>query len=255
MRHLFSPEGELAVSQLMRRRTLLAFDFDGTLAPIVANPDDARVPSSMAQQLDALSKQRPIAVITGRRLADVRSRLDFEPAYLVGNHGAEGLSWVPNGFAMQSFRIRLNQQSQTLHDAGVQVEDKGLSLALHFRTARDPIAAQRAMAFVTQDLPSGLTVFGGKCVLNIVDSGAPDKGQAALELLGISGCESLFFVGDDVNDESVFRCAKPDWVTVRIGKLQDIGSAMFYLDSYADMNTLLDRMQEICSNDSGQRSE
>lgn len=252
MRHLFSPEGELAISQLMRRRTLLAFDFDGTLAPIVANPDDARVPSSMAQQLDALSKQRPIAVITGRRLADARIRLGFEPAYSVGNHGAEGLSWVPNGFAMQTFRNRLNQQTQTLHDAGVQVEDKGLSLALHFRAAKDPVTAQRAAEFVTQDLPLGLTAFGGKCVLNIVDSAAPDKGQAALELLGISGCESLFFVGDDVNDESVFRCARPDWVTVRIGRLQDIGSAMFYLDSFADMSALLVRMQEICRIHSGQ---
>jgi trehalose 6-phosphate phosphatase len=229
----------------MRRRTLLAFDFDGTLAPIVANPDDACVPSSMAQQLGALSKRRPTAVITGRRLADVRNRLGFEPEYLVGNHGAEGLNWVPNGFAMQIFRTRLNQQYQTLQDAGVQVEDKGLSLALHFRNATDPITAEHAVAFVTQDLPLGLTAFGGKCVLNIVDSAAPDKGQAALELLEISGCESLFFVGDDVNDESVFRCARPDWVTVRIGRLQDIGSAMFYLDSYADMNALLLRLQEI----------
>lgn len=244
MRHLFSPEGELAISRLMRRVALFAFDFDGTLAPIVANPDDARVPWSMAQRLVALCQQRPVAIITGRSVTDVRKRLDFEPAYIVGNHGAEGLRWASNGAALQTFRTQLKPQVQNLQAVGVQMEDKGLSLALHFRHARDPIAAQRAIKAVTQDLPPGLAAFGGKCVLNIVDSAAPDKGQAALELLSMTGCESLFFVGDDANDEPVFRCAKPDWLTVRIGRLQDIGSAMFYLNSFADMDALLVRIQE-----------
>jgi len=56
MRHLFSAEGEAALVATMARRPLLAFDFDGTLAPIVARPDDARVPAAVERHLERLGR-------------------------------------------------------------------------------------------------------------------------------------------------------------------------------------------------------
>src|SRR5690242_16341081 len=91
MRHLFSTEGEQALEAVMRQRPLLAFDFDGTLAPIVARPDEAHVPLEVSHGLAELAQALPVAVITGRSVADVRPRLGFEPRYVVGNHGAEDL--------------------------------------------------------------------------------------------------------------------------------------------------------------------
>src|SRR5207253_731178 len=89
MKHLFDPEGRRALQAALQARPLLAFDFDGTLAPIVERADDARVAAEDAQRLDALSRLRPVAVVTGRSVADVTRRLGFSPQFVVGNHGAE----------------------------------------------------------------------------------------------------------------------------------------------------------------------
>lgn len=244
MRHLFSPAGDAAIAQLMaRQHVLLAFDFDGTLAPIVARPDDARVSMAIARRLELLARRHPVAVITGRSIADVRPRLGFEPAFVVGNHGAEGLDWVPSGQGMEVLRARIEAQMEALTTAGVQIEDKALSLALHYRLARDRDAALCAINALIDALPADLRTFGGKCVVNVVSKAAPDKGAAALSLLRSSACDSLLFVGDDVNDEAVFELARADWLTVRIGRAQGASRAMFFLDTHAEMSALLERIQ------------
>lgn len=244
MRHLFSPAGEAAIDQLMKRqRVMLAFDFDGTLAPIVARPDDARVSVGIARRLELLARHCPVAVVTGRSIADVRPRLGFEPAYVVGNHGAEGLDWQPSGQGMDIVRARIDAQAGALRVAGVHIEDKTLSLALHYRLARDRDAAVRAIKALVEALPADLSTFGGKCVVNIVNKEAPDKGVAVLALLRRSGCDALLFVGDDVNDEAVFEQAHDDWLTVRIGRADGGSRAMFFLDTHSEMSALLERIQ------------
>ena len=89
MDHLFTPQGEAALAAVMRRDPLLAFDFDGTLAPIVDRPGDASVPDNVSRCLAKLARAHPVAIITGRSIADVRARLGFEPHFVIGNHGAE----------------------------------------------------------------------------------------------------------------------------------------------------------------------
>lgn len=247
MRYLFSPAGERALAQLMRQRALLAFDFDGTLAPIVARPDDALVPIAIQRRLTELARLRPIAVVTGRSVADARPRLGFEPSYLIGNHGAEGLAWRHDDAALDALRERLAEAAPALRAAGVQLEDKGLSLALHYRLARDRAQAQQLIAELLERLPPELASFGGKCVVNVVLSAAPDKGVAVETLLHHSGCETLLFVGDDVNDEAVFERAKPHWLTVRIGPEPQGSQAMFFLASHAEMAALLEKMQQALS--------
>ncbi|HEX2012617.1 MAG TPA: trehalose-phosphatase [Roseateles sp.] len=247
MRYLFSPAGERALLQLMRQRVLLAFDFDGTLAPIVARPDDAHAPIAVQRRLADLARQCPVAVITGRSVADARPRLGFEPTYLIGNHGAEGLAWRSDGLALGQLREQLLQQAPALQAAGVQLEDKGLSLALHYRLARDRNAAQGLIAELLDGLPSELVSFGGKCVVNVVQRAAPDKGVAVETLLHHSGCTTVLFVGDDVNDEAVFERARPDWLTVRIGPEPGGSQAMFFLASHAEMAALLEKIQQALS--------
>ena len=98
MEPFFSPAGDAALAQFLARRPLLAFDFDGTLAPIVSRPDDARVPDTLAAMLARLAGLAPVAIVTGRQVDDVRPRLGFTPTYVVGNHGAPGspsAPWLP----------------------------------------------------------------------------------------------------------------------------------------------------------------
>ena len=75
MTHMFTLEGEAALASALACSPLLAFDFDGTLAPIVTDPDDARIPAPVARRLDRLASLLPVAIITGRAVADVRERL------------------------------------------------------------------------------------------------------------------------------------------------------------------------------------
>ncbi len=89
MQHLFSPEGEAALARCLHQQPLLAFDFDGTLTPIVPRPDDAYLSKGVSSRLAQLSKCLPVAIVTGRSVADVRGRLGFVPRFVVGNHGAE----------------------------------------------------------------------------------------------------------------------------------------------------------------------
>ncbi|MBP7659438.1 MAG: trehalose-phosphatase, partial [Burkholderiaceae bacterium] len=70
MRHLFGPGGLRVLAAFVRDDPLLAFDFDGTLAPIVSHPDRARVSKPVARELERLSLALPVAVISGRRVAD-----------------------------------------------------------------------------------------------------------------------------------------------------------------------------------------
>ncbi len=249
MQHLFSPEGEAALASLMRRRPLLAFDFDGTLAPIVERPDDARAAPEIADRLQWLAGRLPLAIVTGRAVADVQPRLGFTPQHLIGSHGAEDPAAAPAGLvadncsaALDALRVRLAAERDAWNVRGVQIEDKGHSLALHYRRAADPGMAAAAIEVLMQELDPALATFGGKCVVNIVDAAAPDKGDAVAALLARCDADVAFFIGDDVNDETVFGRAATDWLTVRIGRDDPHSQAMFFLDGQDEVVALLDRM-------------
>lgn len=245
--HIFSTEGQAALTQLLQQRALLAFDFDGTLAPIVTQPAQARLSQAVAARLAALATRLPVAVISGRSLADLRQRLGFTPTYLVGNHGAEHAddaeatrAWHA---ALDPLRAHLQGQQQRLLASGVGIEDKGLSLALHHRLAASEGAALAAIDAALEGRPPGIDVFAGKRVVNLVASGCPDKADAMLQLVARAKAETALFAGDDVNDEPVFARAPAHWLTLRVGR--DAASrARFYLDSPTEMAMLLERMRQ-----------
>ncbi len=244
MEDLFSPEGRSALKAALRARPLLAFDFDGTLAPIVERPDDARVEIGVSQRLDSLCRLRPVAVVTGRTVGDVARRLGFSPQFLVGNHGAEDPGQVRglDVSALDGLRARLAAHAAELYAAGVQVEDKRFSLALHYRLAHDRARALARIDALLVQLDPSLRTFGGKCVVNVVLASAPDKGDAVASLVRRAGCGAAVFVGDDVNDEAVFARAHARWLTVRVGRDEPQSRAGFFLDGHAEMEALLDLM-------------
>lgn len=246
MRHLFSPEGESTLARTMQARPLLAFDFDGTLTPIVARPGDANLSKGVAARLATLASQLPVAIVTGRSVDDVRGRLGFEPRYIVGNHGAEqegptGSAAEPSP-ALADLRVRLLEWLPALSAAGITVEDKGRSISLHYRLSRTRERALQVIADLLQDHDKALRVFGGKLVVNVVPSRAPDKADAVLALVHRSGASCAVFAGDDVNDEPVFAMAPEGWLTIRVGRDDPHSKARYFLDSPGEMALLLERM-------------
>lgn len=244
MKHLLSGEGVAALVAAMGKRPLLAFDFDGTLAPIVARPDDAKVPVAVVNRLRRLSAQLSVAIISGRRVDDVRKRLEFEPAYVIGNHGAEDPFSACDDTvqALDAIRRHLLAAEAELTKAGVQLEDKGSSLALHYRLARDRQLASTLIDNALRGLPPGLSAFGGKLVTNVVVDAAHNKAQALAVLVERCQSDSAIFVGDDVNDEPVFARGEPSWLTVRVGRDDPASKAQFFLDSGIELPLMLDLM-------------
>lgn len=245
LKHLFSPEGGAALASTLALSPLLAFDFDGTLAPIVARHDDARVPLPVALRLQALSRRLPLAIVSGRSVADIRTRIDFEPRFLVGNHGAENPVaplQVDAVQALDAVRERWRTQAAELSRSGVSLEDKRHSLALHYRLAPDRELAHRLITALLHGLPSDIRVFGGKMVVNVAAAIAPDKAHAVMALIRHAQVQAAVFVGDDLNDEPVFACAQPNWLTVRVGRDDPGSRAMYCLDHFGEVAAMLDRM-------------
>lgn len=246
IQHLFTPEGEAALENILRRRPLLAFDFDGTLAPIVARPDDARIPRRASARLGSLAARLPVAIVTGRTVEDVSGRLGFRPRYIVGNHGAEdgmdAAAAEQRVRALDPLRGLLRERAADLAQVGIQIEDKGQSLALHYRQARPRSRALEQIAEVLAQPELRVHSFGGKMVINVTPQSAPDKAHAVHALMGRCDASCALFAGDDVNDEPVFASAPPDWLTVRVGAESLDSAARFRIDSPFEMALLLERM-------------
>lgn len=247
--HLLGPVGEEALAAAMRLQPLLAFDFDGTLAPIVSRPGAARVSVALARRLDMLSRLLPVAVITGRRVDDVAPRLGFKPHFVIGNHGAEDPATRASGAggALEPLRAQLRSRAQSLRAAGVDVEDKRYSIAFHYRLAGDRAKALDTIDSVLRGTRDKTRVFGGKCVVNVVPDNEPDKADALESLVRRCDSAGAIFVGDDVNDEVVFVRSQPNWLTVRVGR-DDAGSqARYFLDSITEVGMMLHRMLALAS--------
>lgn len=248
MKHVFSNDGKAALRAVMARRPLLAFDFDGTLAPLVPNPLDAAVPLSVTRRLAQLASLLPVAVITGRAVDDVSRRLDFNPWRVIGNHGAEGFPDLPNEVyyaTMDAARHALAAHAAGVQAHGILVEDKAYSIALHYRMARDRDAALAFIRNLLAEVATPLTISYGKLVVNLMPPEAPHKGAALLRLVNELGRSAAVFVGDDDNDEAGFAAAGPHWLTIRIGNHAPGSAAMFFLDDHAQMAMLLQDMTDL----------
>jgi trehalose 6-phosphate phosphatase len=216
------PGGAAALRGLAVPSTLFAFDLDGTLAPIVAAPSEARVPEAVRGRMADLCRLARVAVLTGRSVRDAARRLGFSPHVLVGNHGAEG---TPSALAREGRFTELarrweEQLAGALPEAlrgGVEVENKGPSLAVHYRGAPDPAAAREAILLAADRLVPEPRRIPGIFVVNLLPADAPLKGEALVELLDGCGAPRALYVGDDETDEEVFRLPGGTVLGVRVG--------------------------------------
>lgn len=212
-----------------RSRLLLACDFDGTLAPIVARPEDAALPEATRDLLRKLMlcPGLTLAFVSGRSLADLWDRIGIEGATYCGNHGLEiegpGFSWTNpeallRGPAMAAAVAALRRETAGMD--GVIIEDKGLTATVHWRLASaDDREALRPLVAQAVEKHPGLRIAHGKAVWELHPRVNWDKGTTLYQLLSraaLKGADALF-LGDDVGDESAFR-ALPDGLTLRVGE-------------------------------------
>jgi trehalose 6-phosphate phosphatase len=243
---LFSEQGRERFEQIVRPGVLCAFDFDGTLAPIVAQPEHAFLPLELMQQLVALSEFAPVAIITGRSVEDLGARLGFKADFIVGNHGLQGLpGWEGRAEKYESicdgWRSQLGEalQRQGVDESQIWIENKRYSLALHYRMARERRRIEAKLAQVFGSLAPPPRVVPGKYVFNLLPEDAVHKGTALEQLMRASGASSAIYVGDDVTDEDVFRMQREDLLSIRI-EADPASAAPYFVERRQDVTLLLD---------------
>lgn len=238
MKGILSRGGREALRAFSRARVLLAFDFDGTLAPIVSDPARAGMRAGTRRLLAALSRRYPCVVLSGRARSDVARRLEGSGVIeAIGNHGIE--PWQTSRQAVsrvRRWRPRLTRALASL--PGVTIEDKVHSLAVHYRASPRKPEARAAIRAAAARL-GRVRLVGGKQVLNVLPAGAADKGAALREAMGRLGCEAAVYLGDDETDEDAFALAASRQVlAVRVGR--GGGSrASYFLRSQREIDALL----------------
>jgi trehalose 6-phosphate phosphatase len=256
---LFSPEGTRRLDQIVQPGMLCVFDFDGTLSAIVPKPDCAHLTPQVYQSLVSLAALTPVAILTGRSLEDIRPRLGFEPAYVVGNHGLEGVPGWDESSAQylalcrnweRAIRLALHEAG---HDPRIWVENKRYSLSVHYRDVADPAGTETRLEQLFSRVAPEARVIAGKAVFSLLPPNAADKGSALQQLMRISAAPCVIYVGDDVTDEDVFRLQRPDLLSIRIEPAAD-SAATCYLPQWQDMVTLLDDLIRRLSNAGPHRS-
>ncbi|MFJ1732455.1 trehalose-phosphatase [Streptomyces sp. NPDC088254] len=217
-----TPQGREALEAILARpgATLVALDFDGTLAPIVENPDDARAHPDAVPALAALApKVASIAVVTGRPPAVAVRNGGFagvpglDRLVVLGHYGAERWDARTDTVSAPDPHPGVAAARAELPDVleaagawpGTWVEEKGRAVAVHTRRAEDPQAAFEALRKPLADLAArhGLIVEPGRMVLELRPPGV-DKGVALTEYVREIGAECVLYAGDDLGDLPAF---------------------------------------------------
>ncbi len=246
MKPILADEHIQELRRWSRSRVLVAFDFDGTLAPIVAEPNAAKMRSGTAALVAAVAAVYPCAVISGRHRLDVAQRLPgSREVVVVGNHG---FGFVPGGEDSHSRVVRWRRRLQIALAGleGVQVEDKICGLAIHYRRATNKRAARVAILAVARRL-RGARLLPGKQVIDVLPDAPINKAVALDWLCQQNGYDRAVYVGDDRTDEDVFSLTSRRLLSIRVGRR--IGSAArFYIPDQRAIDRLLRALIEFRSN-------
>lgn len=240
MEYLFEPAGLAAVREFLRPDTLIALDYDGTLAPTVARPDSALMRDGTRRRLARLARRRPVVVLTGRSRSDALRLLSGIPALeVIGSHGVETQGTAGTRFLPRVARWRDALAARIGRVRGVCIEDKRYSLAIHYRRSAAPAVAAELIGQATEDL-KGARVLEGKKAVELLPAEAPDKGMALLAACYRLAHRRAIYVGDDDTDEAAFAVGRPGQVLgIRIGSSPD-SLAGCYLRSQREVERLLD---------------
>jgi trehalose 6-phosphate phosphatase len=237
-------------------RTAILLDIDGTLLDLMPTPREVWVPPGLSKTLNGLLEKTSgaMALVSGRSLNDIDLIFAPEQFPAVGGHGAEmRLSADSEAVAVHAPPLdkELKRRLATIAklSPGILLEDKGYSLALHYRLApHAEKAIYEAVSLIRADLPNApIEVLPGKCVCEIKHSGFT-KATGVRELMThepFRGRKPLF-IGDDVTDETVFAILPDfDGVGFSVGHLVRGGAGHF--DAPSDVRDFLARLLDVQS--------
>jgi trehalose 6-phosphate phosphatase len=241
MSDILSRAGRQVLQLYAWSNVLVAFDYDGTLAPIVRDADKAAMRGATRRLLAKVAAVYPCIVVSGRAQADVQRFLRGIPLrQVVGNHGIE--PWHAQRPLMEQVERWAPLLGRRLAGfKGLQIENKTFSIAVHYRRSRHKKEARAAILEAASAL-GPLRIIGGKQVLNLLPEGAPHKGVALERERDRLGCDTALYLGDDDTDEDVFGMERPGrLLTVRVGARR-ASQASYHVKNQAAVDVLLETL-------------
>ncbi|HEY97838.1 MAG TPA: trehalose-phosphatase [Dehalococcoidia bacterium] len=265
MQHLFQSWREFSDACRNASNVLMFFDYDGTLTPIVSRPELAVLSEEVRDLLRALAQKPALSagIISGRSLAEIKSMVAVDGLYYAGNHGLEiegpGLKYVSREAETARALIKdlAGKLAAALDDiSGIIIEDKGLSLSVHYRLVGE--GGEKAVGDIFQSITGKLRDEGkirittGKKVFEVrppIDwnkGKAVEKIAAAIKSALNTGQALTVYLGDDNTDEDAFKILHhPEGWSIYVGGENASSTAEYYLDSPSEVTEFLSRVVDL----------
>lgn len=236
------------------KKTVFFFDYDGTLTPIVQQPDLARLSSEMREIIWQLSRKYKLAIVSGRERKDLQALVDIPEIFYAGNHG---LDIVGPGISMIYPKVKkylpvIENVSTDLVKIlstipGVIIEKKNISVAVHYRqvSKKDLPSLRVLLKNILKEEMDHIQVMKGKKVVEILPNIEWNKGKAVLwimDVLGLNFSENMvFYLGDDTTDEDAFRILRTRGTGIFIADKDKISAADYRLSSPSEVKYWLEQ--------------
>ncbi|MBV8860413.1 MAG: trehalose-phosphatase [Mycobacterium sp.] len=228
-------DGLQALDVITGRDPAVFFDFDGTLSDIVENPDSARLVEGAADALTSLTAHCPVAILSGRDLADVRQRIGLPGIWYAGSHGFELTG--PDGAHHQNTQAAASipvlaeaaagLADQLGHLPGVLVENKRFGVAVHYRNAARERVGEVAAAVRRAGQRTSLRVTTGREVIELRPNVDWDKGKTLRWVIEHVRHDEQpaallpIYLGDDITDEDAFDAVREDGIGILVRHADD----------------------------------
>ncbi|HKL32917.1 MAG TPA: trehalose-phosphatase [Tangfeifania sp.] len=242
---------------IQNRKPVLFLDYDGTLTPIVKRPEDALISDPMKSVLKKCAAKFKVAVVSGRDMDDLKSKVQVDELIFAGSHGFRISG--PDGLYKEHEKAdvilpRLSDIEEKLYqifpqiDKGIQIDRKRYAVAVHYRNASEdniPVIKQKVDEILKEnpDFKKG----EGKKILEIKPNVDWHKGKAVLWIMKKLGVDDTskfvpIYIGDDVTDEDAFRSISEFGVGILVGTHGQETAARYKLDDVPDVQSFLNRL-------------
>lgn len=237
------------------KNIFLFFDFDGTLVPIMKNPEDCYLSYELKKLLQKLKNKIKIGILSGRDLKDLRKRISIRGLYYSGSHGLQiespEIKYInPDAERLTPYINEAYRKFKKLTDkfAGMLIEKKDFSFTIHYRQVEPEKRKELKKIFfdmISKYKGNYIKVLNGKMVFEILPAVNWDKGSAVSFLIdNFQNKHYPIFIGDDITDETVFSKINDRGLTIRVGNSKKT-MAKYFIRNQGEVYKFVTIMNEV----------